>query len=83
MELGLGGGLSQAVAPLGSIYLRLLAGKRPRLSPDTMRLIYLLRQSLTFGRPPSFSNAFIDCQMPEPEPQSAPDKGDEVEMTCA
>ncbi|KIP05474.1 hypothetical protein PHLGIDRAFT_108161 [Phlebiopsis gigantea 11061_1 CR5-6] len=38
-------------------------------------------QSLTFGRPPSFSNAFVDCHMPEPEPQSAPDKGDEVEMT--
>ena len=38
-------------------------------------------QSLTFGRPPSFSNAFIDCHMAEPEP-APPDNGKEVEMSC-
>ncbi|EKM50386.1 uncharacterized protein PHACADRAFT_263665 [Phanerochaete carnosa HHB-10118-sp] len=38
-------------------------------------------QSLTFGRPPSFSNAYIDCQMAEPDPQQVPDKGEDVEMS--
>lgn len=38
-------------------------------------------QSLTFGRPPSFSNAYIDCQMPEPDVQPSPGKTEDVDMS--
>ncbi|KAH9935867.1 uncharacterized protein BXZ73DRAFT_45273 [Epithele typhae] len=35
-------------------------------------------QSLTYGRPPSFANSFIDCQMPD---EITKNDGGEVEMT--
>ncbi|KAI0343138.1 hypothetical protein BDW22DRAFT_1329008 [Trametopsis cervina] len=46
--------------------------------------VYDSWQSLTFGRPPSFSSTFIDCKMPEPEPVAQTDKPNEMEMSyCA
>ena len=43
------------------------------------RLIPLARQSLTYGRPPSFSVLHIDTQMPQ---ESARDESGEEEMSC-
>jgi len=46
--------------------------------------VYDSWQSLTFGRPPSFSNAFIDCQMPESDPSVQADCTEDLEMSyCA
>lgn len=38
-------------------------------------------QSLTFGRPPSFALAFIDCQMAEPDALPTT-PNEEIEMSC-
>ncbi|KAI0091797.1 hypothetical protein BDY19DRAFT_885596 [Irpex rosettiformis] len=43
--------------------------------------VYDSWQSLTYGRPPSFANAFIDCQMPEPDPPTSADDPKDLELS--
>lgn len=74
----------QAPLPLlRTVHIRLMAGKPTTgyLGREGYFLIAgtLSQQSLTYGRPPSFAPAFIDCKMPE-----EPVKNDhgELEMSC-